>query len=185
MTDGQSASLSWCQAPIWGTRPDFYYCLTAAGLLMWGVLSDVKMGLSFVVAAGPHQRSHIYCLWTLAAILLHEFWYNFCDGHYSVLFWLGPIELCHDLLKYHCNYLEHVVQRQTVCIRSLNWLTWYLLLFVSQERRGGHSFLPLWWGRPVQLKAAEAAAVAVCFCVALSWRIDLGRCGWKRTPFPL
>jgi hypothetical protein len=24
-TDGQSASLSWCQAPIWVTRPDFYY----------------------------------------------------------------------------------------------------------------------------------------------------------------
>jgi hypothetical protein len=23
MTDGQSASLSWCQAPIWGLRPDF------------------------------------------------------------------------------------------------------------------------------------------------------------------
>jgi hypothetical protein len=25
-TDDQSASLSWCQAPIWGLRPDFYYC---------------------------------------------------------------------------------------------------------------------------------------------------------------
>jgi hypothetical protein len=25
-TRGQSASLSWCQAPIWGPRPDFYYC---------------------------------------------------------------------------------------------------------------------------------------------------------------
>jgi hypothetical protein len=27
-TDGQSASLSWCEAPIWGLRPDFYYCQT-------------------------------------------------------------------------------------------------------------------------------------------------------------
>jgi hypothetical protein len=26
--DGQSASLSWCQAPIWGLRPDLYYCQT-------------------------------------------------------------------------------------------------------------------------------------------------------------
>jgi hypothetical protein len=25
-TDGQSANLSWCQAPNWGSRPDFYYC---------------------------------------------------------------------------------------------------------------------------------------------------------------
>jgi hypothetical protein len=38
-TDGQSSSLSWCQAPIWGLRPDFYYCQTVAGFLMWGALS--------------------------------------------------------------------------------------------------------------------------------------------------
>jgi hypothetical protein len=25
-TDGHSASLSWNKAPIWGLRPDFYYC---------------------------------------------------------------------------------------------------------------------------------------------------------------
>jgi hypothetical protein len=36
-TDGQSASQSWCQAPIWGLRPDFYYCQTVAGLLMWAL----------------------------------------------------------------------------------------------------------------------------------------------------
>jgi hypothetical protein len=52
---------------------------------------------------------------------------------------------CHDLLKYRCDYFEHV-QRRTVCIRSLNRLTWYLLLVVP--RGWGHSFLPLWWGRP-------------------------------------
>jgi hypothetical protein len=38
-TDGQSASLYWNKAPIWGLRPDLYYCLTVAGLLMWGALS--------------------------------------------------------------------------------------------------------------------------------------------------
>jgi hypothetical protein len=27
-TDGQSASLSWNKAPIWGLRPDLYYCQT-------------------------------------------------------------------------------------------------------------------------------------------------------------
>jgi hypothetical protein len=35
-TNGQLASLSWCQAPIWRPRLDFYYCQTVAGLLMWG-----------------------------------------------------------------------------------------------------------------------------------------------------
>jgi hypothetical protein len=39
MTDGQSANLSWNKAPIWRLRPDFSYCQTAAGLLMWRALS--------------------------------------------------------------------------------------------------------------------------------------------------
>jgi hypothetical protein len=57
-TDGQSASLSWNKAPVWGLRPDFYYCQTVAGLLMWGAVSDERTGLSFTIAAGPRQRSH-------------------------------------------------------------------------------------------------------------------------------
>jgi hypothetical protein len=56
--DGQSASLSWSKAPIWGLRPDFYYCRTATGLLMWGALSDERTGLSFRIAASLLQRSH-------------------------------------------------------------------------------------------------------------------------------
>jgi hypothetical protein len=39
MTDGQPASLFWNKAPIWGLRPDFNYCLTVTGLLIWGALS--------------------------------------------------------------------------------------------------------------------------------------------------
>jgi hypothetical protein len=58
MTDGQSASLSWNKAPIWGLRPDFYYWVTVAGLLMWEGLSDERTGLSFTIVAGPCQRSH-------------------------------------------------------------------------------------------------------------------------------
>jgi hypothetical protein len=52
-TGGQSASPSWNKAPIWGLQSDFNYCLTVAGLLIWGVLSDERMGLSFALAAGP------------------------------------------------------------------------------------------------------------------------------------
>jgi hypothetical protein len=58
MTSGQSASLSWCQAPIWGLCLDFYYCWTVAGLLMWGALSDERTSLPFTITAGPRQRSH-------------------------------------------------------------------------------------------------------------------------------
>jgi hypothetical protein len=57
-TDGQPASLSWNKAPFWGLRPDLHYCLTVAGLLIWGTLSDERMGLSFSLATGPRQRSH-------------------------------------------------------------------------------------------------------------------------------
>jgi hypothetical protein len=56
-TDGQSASLSWNKAPIWGLRPDLDYCQTVAGLLMWCALSEERMGLSFAIATGPRQRS--------------------------------------------------------------------------------------------------------------------------------
>jgi hypothetical protein len=58
-TDGQSASLYWNKAPTWGLRPDFYSCQTVASLLMWGALSDERMGLSFTIAAGPRQRSPV------------------------------------------------------------------------------------------------------------------------------
>jgi hypothetical protein len=57
-TDGHPASLSWNKAPIWGLRPDLYYCLTVASLLIWGALSDERTDFSFTIAAGPRQRSH-------------------------------------------------------------------------------------------------------------------------------
>jgi hypothetical protein len=46
-TDGQSASLSWYKAAMWGLKPDRYFCQTVAGLLTWGALSDDRRGLSF------------------------------------------------------------------------------------------------------------------------------------------
>jgi hypothetical protein len=49
---------SWNKAPIWRLRPDFYYCQTVAGLLIWGALSDERTGLSFTIVAGLHQCSH-------------------------------------------------------------------------------------------------------------------------------
>jgi hypothetical protein len=71
-TDGQSASLSWCQAPTWGQRPDFYYSQTVAGLLMWGALSEERMGLSFTIAAGPRHRSQVRVQRDSSLILLSQ-----------------------------------------------------------------------------------------------------------------
>jgi hypothetical protein len=58
MTDGQSASLSWNKAPIWGLHPDFYNCQTLARLLMWSVLSDERTVLSLTFTADPRQCRH-------------------------------------------------------------------------------------------------------------------------------
>jgi hypothetical protein len=66
-TDGQPASLSWNKAPIWGLRPDLDYCLTVAGLLIWGALSDERTGVPFAlllvlasaVIFGSESRGHI------------------------------------------------------------------------------------------------------------------------------
>jgi hypothetical protein len=44
-TNGQSASLSRNKAPIWGLRPDIYYCQTVVALLMWGGLFDERTDL--------------------------------------------------------------------------------------------------------------------------------------------
>jgi hypothetical protein len=48
-----TVSLSRCQAPILGLRPDFYYCQTVVGSLMWGAVSDEGTGLPFTVAPLP------------------------------------------------------------------------------------------------------------------------------------
>jgi hypothetical protein len=54
-TDVQSASLSSNKAPIWSLQPDFYFCQTIEGLLMWDALSDERTGLSFKIPAGLRQ----------------------------------------------------------------------------------------------------------------------------------
>jgi hypothetical protein len=58
-TDNQSASPSWCQAPIWDPRPLFLspwdFLLDSYCLLFYSALSDERTGLEFTVVAGPHQ----------------------------------------------------------------------------------------------------------------------------------
>jgi hypothetical protein len=58
MTDGQSASLSWCQAASGDQHHIFV--MTVAGLFMWGTLSEERMGLLFTLATGACQHGCIY-----------------------------------------------------------------------------------------------------------------------------
>jgi hypothetical protein len=59
----QSARLSWNKAPIWGLRPDLYYCQTVVGLLMWGALSTNWVAPVFFKITsqhGPHRKHHSF-----------------------------------------------------------------------------------------------------------------------------
>jgi hypothetical protein len=69
-TDDQSASLSWNKVPIWGLRPDLYYCLTVAGLLKWGTLSDERTGLSFARVTAVISLLPVYTIYILHVIKL-------------------------------------------------------------------------------------------------------------------
>jgi hypothetical protein len=75
--NGQSASVSWNKATVWGLRADYYYCQAVAGLLMWGAFSDERTDLSFKIAAGPRLRNHsrVRVPWDLATI----FYYLRCE----------------------------------------------------------------------------------------------------------
>jgi hypothetical protein len=53
-TDGLSASLSWNKAPIWGLRPDLYYCQTLAG---FGLLPIPVF--SYTLSARTTHRKHV------------------------------------------------------------------------------------------------------------------------------
>jgi hypothetical protein len=79
-TDVQSASLSWCQAPIWDWRPDIFFGLTVAGLLMWGALSDEMTSISFTI----YNVQYIYILLVITWIYIYtQYIQGFCQSRLS------------------------------------------------------------------------------------------------------
>jgi hypothetical protein len=64
-TDGQSANLSWNKAPIWGLRPDLYYCQTVAGL--WCGARSLTRGR---VCCLPESQSAVVSLLSVCTIYI-------------------------------------------------------------------------------------------------------------------
>jgi hypothetical protein len=97
-TDDQSASLSWNKAPIWGLRPELYYCQTVAGLLIPELESELLYNwrftaYQFVLEPSPLRlTAKIYFLnWAPAFIVLMQHPVSREDG--SVLYnwcWSSP-----------------------------------------------------------------------------------------------
>jgi hypothetical protein len=64
-TDGQSASLSWYPAAIWGPRPGFYYCQRIENLLTRGRVCHLQLLLvlvSAVILGSEYRGTHYYIL---------------------------------------------------------------------------------------------------------------------------
>jgi hypothetical protein len=73
-TDGQSASLSWNKAPIWGLRPDIYDCLTIT-VLFYGAPSLMRGRiclLYMLLALASAVRLEFQALWSRDHILLPQ-----------------------------------------------------------------------------------------------------------------
>jgi hypothetical protein len=101
-TDGQSASLSWYREPIWGLRPDFYYCQTISGLLIRGTLSDDRTGLSFTM----YNVQYVYILHVILR-------YSFTNLMYVTFCWqkcsfTGPLPRNECPILLVTNLLERV-----------------------------------------------------------------------------
>jgi hypothetical protein len=97
MTDGQSASQSWCHS-LPGPTTTFLLTVRQLWFCRCGAPSLTRARIFFCRGHCPQYKS----------ILFNEFSYNFCDGQHSVFFWIGSIVPCHDLLKYPCTYSLYV-----------------------------------------------------------------------------
>jgi hypothetical protein len=112
-----TASQSWFQAP--SVAQDQIFVTVDIGRPLWregGCVSCRGYSQQYMSSTCSHFASRV---------LIHFLWWPlFC----LLLTW--PNELCHDLLKYHYDYFEHV-RRRTLYIRSLNGLPWYLYFKVK------------------------------------------------------
>jgi hypothetical protein len=121
MIDGQPASLSWCQASIWGPRPDFYYCQTVACLLMWGAFCGKRTGLLFTAVADPRQDSHSQ-VWVQPFLSESELLYDWlfatksleADNHSFIFLQLNPC--CHS------PYATSSLTRGWVCLLRVGFV---------------------------------------------------------------
>jgi hypothetical protein len=71
-TDGQSVSLSWCQAPIWDLYDQILFLSDSYGLFTWDAPSDERTRLSFTMYNVQCTMYNIYSdcilIWTASCI---------------------------------------------------------------------------------------------------------------------
>jgi hypothetical protein len=119
---GQSVLVS---SPHLGLKTRFFCCLTVAGLLIWGTLSNERTDLFLQRTIYLHftcydmnvctiytmllsvqaQSSSLWPIfssfrhWTVMVILFHEILDNFCNGHCFLLLWHSTTELRMSILQ--------------------------------------------------------------------------------------
>jgi hypothetical protein len=108
---------------------------------MEGPLSDEKTGMSFTIAAGPRQRSHIYDLWILGLIFLHDFnavfwWPLFCLKPLIPLINAYKSRFYLTFLPRHISYTKpnrFILCRETVAVYCENHTEHTNIVRTSQE----------------------------------------------------
>jgi hypothetical protein len=138
------------QHPSGGPRPDFYCCQTVAVLLMCGVLSVERTGLSITIAADPRQLSHSrvrvpqdsWPYFTLSNLLGQVPVFisprkkvaQLCPRH-----WI-PLSSHPTTRRVRVEILEPASVRGLVSVSS-RWLSWYRFRTERTENTASNGFL--------------------------------------------
>jgi hypothetical protein len=183
MTNGQSTSLSWCQAPICTPKTRF--------LLLSDSCRFVDMGCPL----WQEDRSVVYnCHWpSPVQSYLPPMNSSSFSASWVLIQFLWRSIFCLFLTRPHLAvmiYWNIVVTTLNMSFRDElfaleAWTDWLGICFWFCLKGGGAHISLTVPVRPPQLRVAEAAAVVVCCCIAPLQRRVLGWCGWKRMPFPL
>jgi hypothetical protein len=129
-TDGQSASLSWNEAPIWGLRPDIYYSLTLM-VLFCGAPSLTRrrvclLYMLLVLASADRLGSESLC--SRDHVLLSQIWdfpfrrlLRFAGSRWR--YWTPPAHEWTFLLLAPFHFMLHLFLRKGTVIFTCHFLS--------------------------------------------------------------
>jgi hypothetical protein len=145
-TDGQPVSLSWNKALIWGLRPDLDYCLTVAGLLVWGALSDECV---FQISVYKYRYVSFMC----SNVFL-----------FSLFVFIVSVMISHACSVFNIwfEYLDLPLLLLTACICSL-YLVWNVILVFPMYFNG--QFRHITWYMPLFSYLIVYMYGVIMFCI--------------------